>query len=93
MKLAFMFKPLRMTRSYAPTTSYGFFRTFRTAKNTTRNEVQRPVAATEPGIKDQLLLIEPHSFGEVRFRVIIEMGISFTVGHVERLALMAKSVL
>lgn len=76
-----------------PTTSHGFFRTFRTAKNATCNEVQRTVAAPEPGTEDQLLLIEPRSFGEVRFRVIIEMNINFTVGHAARLALMAKSVL
>jgi hypothetical protein len=82
-----------MTRSYAPTTSYDFFRTFRTAKNTTCNEVQHTVAAPESGIEDQLLLIQPRSFGEVRFRVIIEMIINLTLGHAARLALMAKSVL
>jgi hypothetical protein len=88
-----MFKPLRMTRSYVPTTSYGFFGTFRTAKNTTCYEVQHPVATPEPGIKDQLLLIEPHSLREVRSRIIIEMGLNFTGCHAARLALMAKSVL
>src|ERR1700741_1527420 len=80
-KLAFIFKPQKVTRSSAPTTSYGFFRAFRTAKDTTCNEVKQPVAAPEPGIKHQLLLIEPRSFREVRSRVIIEMDINFTVGH------------
>jgi hypothetical protein len=88
-KLAFMFKALRITRSYAPTTSYGFFRTFRTAKNTTCNRVQHPVATPEPGSKSHLMPIEPNSFGEVRSRVIIEIGIGFTVYHAERLALVA----
>jgi hypothetical protein len=88
-KLAFMFKPLRITRSYAPATSYDFFRTFRTAKNTTCNRVQHPVATPEPGSKNQLTPIEPNSIGEVRSRVIIEIGIGFTVCHAERLALVA----
>jgi hypothetical protein len=86
-KLALMFKPLRITRSDSPTASYGFFRTFRTPKNTTCNGVQHPVAAPEPGSKNQLLPIELDSFGEVRSSVIIEIGISSTVCHAERLAL------
>ena len=76
-----------------PTISYGFFRTFRTAKNKTCNEVQRPGEAPEPDIKDQFFLVEPHSFGEVRFTVICEMSIDFVVCHAERLAVMAKRVL
>ena len=92
-KLAFVFKPLRMTRSDAPATSYDFFRAFRTAKDTTCHEVKHRVAAPEPGIKDQPLLIEPHSLREVRPRVISEMRINFAVHHASRLALMAKSVL
>jgi hypothetical protein len=55
--------------------------------------VQRPIPAPEPGIKDQLLLIEPRSLREGRSKVIIEMDINITVGHTARLALMATSVL
>ena len=82
-----------MTRSYARTTSYGFFRMFRTAKNTTCNQVEHPVAAPESGMKHQLSLIDPHSFVEVLFRVMNEMGIRFSVSRAVRLALMAKNVL
>jgi len=92
-KLAFKFKPHRMTRSYSPTTFYGFFRAFRAAKNTTCSEVKNPVVAPEPGTKDQPLLIEPHSLREVRPIVVIELDINITVRHVSRLALMANSVL
>jgi short chain dehydrogenase len=92
-KFAFLFKALRMTRSFAPTTSYGFSRALRTAKDTTCNEMKHPVAAPEPGFKDQPLLIEPHSLGEVRPRIIIEMAINFAVRHAARLSLVAKGVL
>ena len=47
MAKVFMVKSLRMTRSYAPTTSYGFFSVFRTAKDTGCNEVKHLVAAQE----------------------------------------------
>jgi len=91
--LAFMFKPLRLTRSYAPTISDGFFRAFRTAEDATCNEVKRLVAGPEPSIEDHPLLIQPQSLREVRPRIIREMGINLAVRHASRLALMAKGVL
>jgi len=92
-KLAFMFKALRVTRDNSPTTAYRFLCAFRAAKDTAGNEMQRPVAAAEHGINGHPLLIEPHSVREVRPGVIIETGINSTVRHAPTLAPMAKSVL
>ena len=73
-----------------PTVLDRLLRLYRITQNTTGDEVQQAMAAPESGIKDQSWLIEPQSFRQVHFRIIIEIEINFTVGHAARLALMAK---